>query len=411
MDASPARVSELELIKGAAGKPTGLRIVVLGYIVRGPMGGLVWHHLQYVLGLACLGHDVFFFEDSGDSEWCCYDPDRHVTDTDPSYGLRFIDAVFKTHNLAERWAYYDAHRRQWHGLEAQRRREVLETADLLIDISGVNEIRDWYERIQFRALIDTDPAFTQIRHIAEPAARSAAAVHTSFFTFGENVSEGRWTVPDDGFAWRATRQPVVLEAWPLTRGKADGFFTTVMQWDSYEYREHGGLRYGMKSESFLPFLELPALIGPRFKVAVGGDLARQALLSSGWRIVNPLIVARTADSYQRFIKRSKAEFGVAKHGYVITRCGWFSERTAGYLASGRPVVVQDTGFSDWLSTGKGVHAFDTPEAVCVAIDRIDTAYDEECKAAREIAREYFDYSKVLPPLIEGALGRHSTEDV
>jgi len=379
-----------------------LTIVVLGYIVRGPLGGLVWHHLQYVMGLANLGHDVYFVEDSGESLWCCYDADRHVSDTDPSYGLRFADAAFRMAGVPDRWAYYDAHRDRWHGPAGDRLLAICERADLLIDVSGVNTMRPWFRQIPNRALIDTDPAFTQLRHLSEPAARAEAACHTSFFSFAENIG-GDARLPADGFPWVPTRQPVVLDAWRVSPGPSDGPFTTVMQWDSYPPREHEGQLYGMKSDSFAPFLELPAAAGPRFEVAVGGDKAHGILSPHGWRVRNPLTLIRDAAAYQEYIRQSKAEFTVAKHGYVVARSGWFSERSAAYLASGRPVLAQDTGFSAWLPTGAGLHAFTTVEEVQTAIGIVDAHYENECRVARAIATEFFDANRVLPSLVERAM--------
>jgi hypothetical protein len=377
------------------------RIIVLGYIVRGPMGGLVWHHLQYVMGLSKLGHDVYFLEDSGDSPWCCYDPSRHVTDSDPSYGLRFIDEAFHGVGAGDCWAYYDAHRGHWHGPVANRINEICRSADLILDISGINVIRPWFHPVPRRAVIDTDPVFTQLRHLTDPDAYRSAAMHTSFFSFGENIETGRANIPADGFAWRSTRQPVVLEAWPVMPGPTSGAFTTVMQWESYNSREYQGRHYGMKSDSFAQYLCLPAVAGPRFEVAISGK-GSEILAANGWNVSNALELARYPQGYQQYIRRSKAEFTVAKHGYVSTRSGWFSERSAVYLASGRPVVAQDTGFSDWLPVGRGLHAFNTQEEACAAIRRIDAEYDSECRAARDIAADFFDSAKVLSALVENA---------
>jgi hypothetical protein len=233
--------------------------------------------------------------------------------------------------------------------------------------------------------------------------RRAAACHTSFFSFGENIETCRASVPADGFAWQSTRQPVVLDAWPVTAGPRTGSFTTVMQWDSYVPRNYQGCHYGMKSDSFAPYLDMPALAGPRFEVAVGGAVAHGVLSPKGWIVSDPLTVAREPHGYQDYIRRSKAEFGVAKHGYVVTHSGWFSERSAAYLASGRPVVTQDTGFSEWLPTGRGVHAFRTVEEACRAVRLIDEEYDRECAGARAIAVEFFDSTRVLSALVERAL--------
>jgi hypothetical protein len=207
-----------------------LTIVVLGYIVRGPLGGLVWHHLQYVMGLANLGHDVYFVEDSGESLWCCYDADRHVSDTDPSYGLRFADAAFRMAGVPDRWAYYDAHRDRWHGPAGDRLLAICERADLLIDVSGVNTMRPWFRQIPNRALIDTDPAFTQLRHLSEPAARAEAACHTSFFFVRREHRRrrqiaGRWlSVGADAAAGRARRVARLARSvrWSVHDGDAMG---------------------------------------------------------------------------------------------------------------------------------------------------------------------------------------------
>lgn len=379
-----------------------LRVVVLGYVVRGPLGGLAWHHLQYVAGLRALGHDVYFVEDSDDYP-SCYDPARGVVDTNPSYGLRFAADAFERLGLGERWCYYDAHAAGWMGPLASRAREVCESAELLLNLSGVNPLRTWTERTPVRVLIDTDPAFTQIRHLTDPPARALAAAHNSFFTFAENVARPDCLVPADGFAWRPTRQPVHLDAWPFTTGPRRGSWTTVMQWDSYRAREHEGRRYGMKSDSFAAFVDLPARAGPVFEIALGSARApRELLRAKGWRLLDPLAVTRDPWSYQEFVRGSKAEWSVAKHGYAASRSGWFSERSAVYLASGRPVVTQETGFSDWLATGAGLFAFDTPDEALARMADVDGDYARHCRAARSLAEEFFDARKVLTSLIERA---------
>ncbi|MBI4524300.1 MAG: hypothetical protein HY695_10875 [Deltaproteobacteria bacterium] len=379
-----------------------LRIIVLGYVVRGPLGGMVWSNLQYLMGLARLGHDVYFLEDSDDYP-SCYDPAKGYTDTDPTYGLRFAGRVFDKIGFGEHWAYYDAHLSRWFGPSADRTTEICRTADLLFNLCGVNPMRPWLLQVPHRVLIDEDPVFTQIKFLTDASARNFAAQHTGFFSFAENIANPRCEIPNDGFPWQDTRQPVVLEVLPVTTGPIEGRFTTVMQWTSYPAREHNGRRYGMKSDSFGPYLSLPANVGRIFELAVGGQAADALLRSNGWCIRDPLEVTRDPWTYQRFIQESKAEFSVAKHGYVVTRSGWFSERSVAYLASGRPVVVQETGFSDWLLTGAGVLPFATPEEARFGIEDIVSRYDFHCKAARILAEEYFDARKVLPHLIERAL--------
>jgi hypothetical protein len=373
-------------------------------VIRGPLGGLAWHHLQYVLGLDRLGHDVLFYEDSDDYP-ACYDPARNVTDTDPGYGLRFAAAAFDRLGLGDRFAYHDAHAGAWRGPAAARALDFARTADLLVDISGVNPLRPWHLAIPVRALIDTDPAFTQIRHLTDAAARARAAAHTAFFTFGENLPRGAAAIPDDGFPWQATRQPIVLDAWPVGPGPTAGRFTTVMQWDSYPALEYAGQRYGMKSESFRKVMDLPRRTSAAaFELALGSATApRRELRRLGWVVRDPRRPTRDPWSYQRYIRRSKAEFGVAKQGYVVSRSGWFSERSAAYLASGRPVVVEDAGFTTWLPAGGGVLAFTTPEEALAGIEAVTRDYAAHGRAAREIAAAHFDARAVLATLLARAL--------
>jgi hypothetical protein len=378
------------------------RIVVLGYIVRGPLGGLAWHHLQYVTGLLALGHDVLFVEDSDDYP-SCYDPSRHVVDTDPSYGLRFAAETFERAGAGGLWAYHDAHTGRWLGAAAARARAFCESADLVLNLSGVNPLRDWLAGAPARALVDTDPAFTQIRHLKDPAMRERALGHTAFFTFGENFGQPGCSIPDDGLPWMPTRQPITLAAWEVTAGPESGPFTTVLQWDSYAAREHGGRRFGMKSESFAEFLDLPSACPETFELALGTAAApRDLLRAKGWRIRDPLELADAA-SYQRYLRSSKGEWSVAKQGYVASRSGWFSERSASYLASGRPVAVEDTGFTDWLEAGEGVVPFRTFREAVDAVARISGDYRRHCRAAREMAASFFDAAKVLPLLVERAM--------
>jgi hypothetical protein len=384
------------------GRVNRLRVIVLGYIVRGPVGGLAWHHLQYVMGLAGLGHDVFFLEDS-DEYPSCYDPVRFITTTDPSYGLRFTADAFDRTGLGNRWAYFDAHTSRWVGPCADRILDVCATADVVLNVSGMNPLRPWLMDIPVRVLIDTDPVFTQIRHLTDTTSRERAAQHTAFFSFGENIGTGASTVPDDGFPWKPTRQPIVLGAWPASPGPAGGSFTTVMLWDSYRPRTYAGRTYGMKSASFEPFLDLPARASVRMEAVVGSPTAPKALLRDhGWVLRDPLDAARDPWAYRSFIQRSRAEFSIAKHGYVVSGSGWFSERSAGYLASARPVVLQDTGYSKWLPTGAGILPFSAPDEALTAMEEVTRRYSFHCDAARAIAEDYFESGKVLSRLIDAS---------
>ncbi len=377
-----------------------LRIVVLGYLVRGPLAGMAWHHLQYMMGLARLGHEVYFLEDSDDYP-SCYDPQRHVTDEDPGYGLEFARQAFAFIGMRDRWAYYDAHTGQWHGPCAAKVHEFNTTVDLLLNLSGINPIRPWTAGIKHRVLVDTDPVFTQIRHLSDAKARERALAHTAFFTFGENIFDKDCLIPDDGFSWQSTRQPIVTDAWPHAAARSEGAYTTVMQWDSYESVEYRGRYFGMKSASFQSLLDLPSRTAVPLELALGSEQAPRALLrAKGWRLRDPLKISNSMRSYQRYLKESKAEFSVAKQGYVAASSGWFSERSACYLATGRPVIVQDTGFTANIETGTGVLAFTSPEQALANIEEMESNYRYHSCSAREVARCYFDSSAVLGQLIE-----------
>jgi hypothetical protein len=379
-----------------------LRIIVLGYIVRGPMGGMAWHHLQYVLGLHRLGHDVYFVEDSDDFP-SCYDPSRGVMDIDPSYGLHFASHAFARLGLADRWAYHDVHTGRWLGPCSDRAPGVFLSADAVLNVSGVNPLRPWLEQVPVRVLIDTDPLFTQVRHLTDAAALERTRQHTAFFTFGENIPRGTSRVPSDGLPWRATRQPIVLDSWPVTPGPVRGHFTTVMQWDSYPAREYEGQRYGMKAESFGPYINLPGSTGETLELALGSPSAPRGWLTDrGWALEDPLSVTRDLWTYQSYIQESKSEFAVAKDGYVRAWSGWFSERSAAYLASGRPVVAQDSGFSEWLPVGEGILAFRDVEEAVEAIREVSNHYTDHCRSARALAEGYFDARDVLVRLLESA---------
>lgn len=378
------------------------RIVVLGYLIRGPLGGLVWHHLQYVLGLHRLGHEVLFLEDS-DNYVSCYRPDTNGMSIDPDYGIRYLQVLWRAAGLPVGWAYYDAHTQQWFGRSREQVWEFCRTADVLLNLSGVNPLRDWHTGIPRRLLIDTDPAFTQIRHLSDPAAMDLARQHTHFFTFGELFGQAACSIPDDGLSWQPTRQPVVLSAWPQHPADPTAAWSTVMQWDSYRVRTHAGREYGMKSASFDPYLELPTQSQERFHLAMErAGAPRQTLRAAGWGVLDAPTVTRTPWTYQAFLQQSKGEWSIAKQGYVISQSGWFSERSAAYLASGRPVVVQDTGFSQLLPTGEGLLAFRHPTEALDNLQRVNERYDHHCRKAREIVGEYFEAEKVLTALLEAS---------
>ncbi len=378
-----------------------MKILVLGYVVRCPFGGMTWHYLNYVAGLAALGHDVYFLEDSDEFEGCCYDPTTQTNITDPTIGLDYAGPAFEALGLAERWGYFDWHTNTWHGPIANRVEDAIDGADMLINISGSNPARDWFGRVPVRVFIDTDPAFEQVRQVTVRDRRLWTDAHNRFLTFGFGVANNSARVPDDGRNWRFTRQPIALEFWPRTASPTGGPYTTVMQWDSYPTRSYDGVEYGMKSHSFGPYFDLPQHVDAPMALALSGSHApAKRLNEAGWQLHHGPDVTRDIWTYRDFLRRSRGEFAVAKHGYVTSRCGWFSERSACYLASGRPVVTQSTGFEDWLPTGEGLLSFRDATEAAAAIAEIEADYDRHARAARAIAEDEFASDRVLTDLLE-----------
>lgn len=386
-------------VRNAAGR---LRVVVLGYVVGFPLGGMTWHSLQYALGLAELGHDVWLVEDSHDYE-TNYVPTTGEVGTDPTYGLDYARRVLDRVGLGERWAYHHAHTATWHGPRAGDAAAICADADVVLNVAGIHPLRPWLAEVPVRVFIDADPVFTQVRHLTDPAARAHAEAHTHFASFGERIGRPDCRVPDDGLPWRPTRQPVVLDAWPVPpAAPPDAAFTTVMQWDSYPPVTHDGRRFGMKSDAFAPYADLPARTGARLELALGraGQDTVADLTSRGWDLRDPQAATWDPWVYQRFLAGSAGEWSVAKHGYVVSRCGWFSERSTSYLASGRPVVVQDTGFSQLLPCGDGLVAFTTPDEAAAGLEDVRRRPRVHARAARELVGEHFAARAVLARLLD-----------
>ena len=388
-----------------------LRIIVLGYVIREPTGGMAWLGLNYVLGLLEAGHDVYYMEDSDDVP-SCYGPNLDGPTTDATFGLKFAGDAFNRLGVGDRWAYYDAHTGEWRGSRASDARVLCRDADLVLHVFGFNPLRDWFERVPARAVVDLDPGFTQVRNLTDAAFRRRTELHTAFFTIGENFGNPECSIPDDGFPWQPTRQPTALSVWPYSVGPRAGRYTSVMQWQTWRSAwEYDGLRLGNKAESFEPFVGLPERAGPVFELAIRArwDSPHDRLRNAGWGLADIDVVSRDPWSYQAFVRGSKGEFGVAKAGYVATRGGWFSDRSLAYLASGRPVLHQDTGFSDWLPCGLGVLAFRSPGDVVAGMEQIELDYERHCRAARELAEEYFSAHRVLPALVDRAMATSPSE--
>ena len=295
--------------------------------------------------------------------------------------------------LKDRWVYRDATRKHW-GLSAKQAREIISQADLLFNLSGVSWF-EGFERIPQRVYVDEDPAFTQIKAAHDRKTLQFLTSHTHMFSYGRNIGKPGCRLPTLGLKWQTCCQPVVLHEWPMRFSARATRFTTVMSWASYSSVRFRGETYGQKDVELSKFIRLPTLTSQGLELAVGGDVALKKLTPHGWHIVEPFGVSRTVDTYRDYIRRSRGEFSIAKNGYVKARSGWFSDRSATYLATGKPVILQDTGYSEWLPVGEGLYAFNNMEEALTALETVNSDYMRNCKAARAIALEYFDSNKVL----------------
>jgi len=378
-----------------------LRIVVSGLIAQYPLGGVAWDYGQYARGFAQLGHDVTYVEDTGN--WP-YNPVEGGISKTCDFNVRYLEQVMSSFGLDGRWAYRFPWESQWFGLTGARVREIVDAADIVVNVSGSLARPLEYRCDGVLALIDSDPVFTQLKLArGQEDFRAYVSAHDVHFTFGE-------TLPDElasvGAKWRPTRQPIVLSEW-LRDGETRDVFTTVMNWTSYKPVTFEGRTYGQKDVEFGKFIDLPGRVAPAaLEVAVNAGKTRRTphelLKRRGWSVVDPDIVCPDMESYRKYIRNSKAEWSIAKNGYVSGRSGWFSCRSACYLAAGRPVVVQDTGFGRVLPNGDGIIAFSTMEEAISGINAVNRDYERHSRAARAIAEEWFDSDKVLSRLIEEA---------
>jgi hypothetical protein len=349
-----------------------------------------------------MGYDVYYIEDTG--QWP-YHPGEGGLGKDCIYNVEYLRAVMSRFGLDDRWAYRFPWQSQWFGLSDEMRREVIESADLLINVSGTLARPEDYRAAQRMAYVDSDPVFTQLKLIRGQADFARMVdFHDVHFSFGENLSAG---MPDTGHDWKPTRQPVVLTEWH-PEDPVNSAFTTVMNWTSYKPIRFQGKEYGQKDVEMRKYLDLPGRVSPNvLELAVNEGKTqhtpRDMLRHKGWRVVDPADVCPDLERYRRYIQTSMAEWSIAKSGYVLGNCGWFSCRSACYLASSRPVVIQDTGFSNVLPTGEGILAFRNPDQAVDAIHAVVENYDRHSAAARAIAEQYFDSRKVLGRLIEQAI--------
>jgi hypothetical protein len=357
-------------------------------------GGATWAVLQYLLGLRRLGHRVTLVEP--------VDPPPGVALADSamaSYGEKVMASV----GLDDDWALLDRRSGATAGLDrGQLRRRALE-ADVLLNVSGMLADEALLDPVPVRAYLDLDPAFNQLWHHLEGIDMRFDG-HTHFVTAGLSLGMDGCPVPTCGRRWITTLPPVVLDEWPVAAGEQHRALTTVGNFRGYGSIRHDGVLYGQKAHSLRALADVPVRARERFvlALAIHPDERRdlEMLRANGWELVDPAAVAGTPDDYRRFVQGSRAELGVAKSGYVVSRCGWFSDRSACYLASGRPVLAHDTGFWGHLPTGEGLLPFADTEGVVAAVESLNADYAGHRRAARALAEEHLDSDRVLARLLD-----------
>jgi len=272
----------------------------------------------------------------------------------------------------------------------------------LLNLAGLLTAEDLFESIPVRIYVDLDPTFSQLWHATGIDMRFTD--HTHFATVGRALATETCTIPTCGIDWIPILPPVVLDLWPPAGAIEHDALTTVGNWRSYGSIEHEGVFYGQKAHSLRDLIDLPQRTNERLLLALAIDPAEQPdlveLRRHNWELLDPACVAGTPSSYAAFIRGSKAEFGLAKSGYVSSRCGWFSDRSACYLTSGRPVVAQDTGFGGFIEAGEGLLPFTTIDDAVAAIDDLRRDYPRHARAARALAEKHFDSDRVLTSLLE-----------
>ncbi|MFN8625371.1 MAG: hypothetical protein U0587_05245 [Candidatus Binatia bacterium] len=378
------------------------KIVLAGYLVRCPLGGYAWQALHFLLGLRAVGFDSYFYEDTayyGD----CFDPVSGHMHVPPDAGVAFAADFFQRFGFGQHWAFWDAEADRHYGLSRVDTQTLLHDARAVITLAPVNRLPR-HQR-QVRIFIDIDPAFTQIRAAGgDPALTALLSEHDLHFTIGENIGMPDCIIPTGPFVWRPTRQPIAVDLWSPLPSDARAAFTTIGRWDERrrDLEFKGQVYAWSKRTEWMRFLELPQRTGERFAVAMDVGSApgdSDLLVRHGWDITDPVAASRDAVHYRDFIRQSKGEFTTAKDLNVRLSSGWFSDRSACYLAAGRPVVTQDTGFGRCLPTGAGLYAVRTLDEAVVAVSRVTANYESNAAAARRLAAEYFDAGTVLAQIL------------
>jgi len=389
---------------------TKLRIITCGMVGSHPLGGVAWDYFHYLLALAELGHDVYYHEDT----WCWVnDPVLgYPTDASP-YAVDYFTNFFDKHapHLKDRWHYFHLHDQHF-GMTKEQFDEVARTADVFLNVSGASMIPDQLNPRAIKVFMDTDPGYNQIVMATKPSWSKnvegwiqQVRDHDRHLTYAENIFGDDCLIPRFDFDWRPTRCVVTLEPWRQFRDRKlppSAPYTTVMSWTYFKGPLiWNDVEYGAKAPEFERFIDLPKHVNLPLTVAAAGyHKPTKTIDDAGWLQVEAKAASLTPQDYLDFIANSAGEWSIAKNCYVGPRTGWFSCRTACYLAAGKPAVVQDTGWSKFVPAGQGVLAFTTMEEAVAGLEAVAADPVKHRAAAYDIAREYLAPDRVLPPMLE-----------
>jgi hypothetical protein len=381
------------------------KVIVFGIIFWYPLAGVTYQFLHYLIGLRRLGYDVYYVEDSG--RWV-YHADTYAFTPDASDNIAAVAPILQAYGFEGKWAFRGSYPGgRCYGMTEENLLKLYCEADAFLNVTASQELREEHLVCPRRIYVESDPFAVQIKvALGDEPTLAALAAHDIHFSYGENLGAPDCSVPVERFTWLPTRQPVAMELWANPyKPSAGSAYNTITTWHNKgkDLTFQGEVYYWTKDREFLKFIDLPERRPVPFELATVVDEPTERLLRSHhWNLVHSLPVSRDVNRYRDYIQQSRGEFTVTKDQVVRPLTGWFSDRSCCYLAAGRPVITQETGFNKTLPTGKGLFGFRTMEDILAAVDTIESDYEGSCRAARDIAAEYFAAEKVLGSLMARA---------
>ena len=380
----------------------------MGFMGSMPIAGVIWQHVHYVVGLQRLGHDVYYIEDSARLP---YNPETFEVNNEFDYAAKVLNRLAGEFDFKNRWAFCARYLRKnpTAGLPLKKIRQLYRDADAILNICGTQEFNDDLLESDRIIYVESDPGVEQIK--VDKGVTSTIdylSRHHALFTFGENVGTKKFPVPPHGLKWHVTRQPVVTDLWKTNQApKPAAVLTSIANWSTSGLKDitwRGRKYLWSKSREFLRFVAAPRRSGETFELAtnIQDRKTREKFENSGWRFTSPLQMSVDYWLYRDYIQQSKGEFTVAKDQYVQLNTGWFSDRSACYLAAGRPVIMQETGFTENYGADAGLLAFRSLGEIAEAVKMIKADYSKHSGAARQVAREIFEAEKVVKSLLDRA---------